>query len=174
MPFNKASLHGPNRASNLKSNKNWEVGSNRIPHCQDALFRVKSLNALREEFPNKDNLISSLGHVAIIRRRGNSDATNELLKQHYLLTGMSSNRTSLAQEPILIHFHDLPVYILRVVFTDEQLNILKNICVQDDESCAQEGAKEHELDWIYLSEALMYNHKICGKFILLFFIGLNL
>jgi hypothetical protein len=177
MPFNKASLHGPNRAANLKSNKHWD-SARQSPHYNDdstqslvdvsldeqhydaakSLFRIKSINALREEFPEKDPP-ASFGHAAIIRRM-NGDATEELLKQHYHLTGMNSGTVASAQDSVLIHFHDLPVYILRVIFIDDELNVSKTSCMHDEESFPR--GKKHGLDWIYLSEAHLYNHKICG------------
>lgn len=183
MPFNKASLHGPNRAANLKSTKHWEATTARQelyppqgadsgsahPSAEGNLteaslllptnpsthrVRVKSLNGLREEFP-EISLQESHGHVGLIRKN-NGKATEGLLKQHCRLTGVDRGKSpsAVAKDPLLIHFHDIPVYILRVTFLEG--NLLDDSCQKTHES---------DIDWIYLSDVQLYNHKICGTFI---------
>jgi hypothetical protein len=89
-------------------------------------------------------------------RKNNGKATEELLKQHCRLTGVGRGKSSsaIATDPLLIHFHDIPVYILRVVFLEDTLF--------DDSS---QKTHESDIDWIYLSDVQLYNHKICGTFI---------
>jgi hypothetical protein len=193
MPFNKATLHGPNRAANLKSTKHWDAATThqefsppRYPDSGSAHpstdctltgasvvlptnpsippIRVKSMNGLREEFP-EISLQESYGHVGLIRKN-NGKATEELLKQHCRLTAMDRGQTpSTLKDPLLIHFHDIPVYILRVIFLEGNLLL---------DSIQPNSGTEHEsdLDWIYLSEVQLYNHKICGAFISLHYFRL--
>jgi hypothetical protein len=193
MPFNKATLHGPNRAANLKSTKHWDATTTHQdfspPRFPDSglshpstdctltgasvvlptipsppLIRVKSMNGLRDEFP-AFSLQESYGHVGLIRKN-NGKATEELLKQHCRLTGVDRGQTSSTlKDPLLIHFHDIPVYILRVIFFEG--NLLHNSRQPNSET-----EHESDLDWIYLSEVQLYNHKICGAYISLHYFRL--
>jgi hypothetical protein len=190
MPFNKATLHGPNRAANLKSNKYWEADrrgpytaqygdassqssadgymtqqkndrgtlTSVSPNPSTLLFRVKSMETLREECP-EICLPASYEHIGLIWKN-DGKATEELLKHHGRLTGMSCCMAPLVlQEPLLIHFHDLPVYIIRVI-------LLENNLVQDS---GTSSAREEEyfpvetsggIDWIYMSEVQLYNRPL--------------
>lgn len=196
MPFNKATLHGPNRAANLKSNKYWEAArrgpytaqygdassqssadgnmaqqendrgtsTSVSPNPSTLLFRVKSMGTLRNEFP-EICLPSSYEHIGLIRKN-DGKATEELLKHHCRLTGMSSCVAPLVlQEPLLIHFHDLPVYIIRVILFENSSLVHESVTGSAREEKYFPVETSGGMDWIYMSEVQLYNHKICGAFI---------
>jgi hypothetical protein len=56
-------------------------------------------------------------------------------------------------DPILIHFHDIPVFVLRAIPIDEQ---------QTDTNPVRKG--EEDVGTMYISEVHCHNHKICGKY----------
>ena len=76
-------------------------------------------------------------------------AWERLVEQHLELTQSSLIVDS---DPILIHFHDLPIFILSAIPMDGRS------CLDDDDDC--------EEDVLYMSQVHCHNHKICGTCLL--------
>mmetsp|Transcript_40451 Transcript_40451/g.47333 ORF Transcript_40451/g.47333 Transcript_40451/m.47333 type:complete len:640 (-) Transcript_40451:140-2059(-) len=63
-------------------------------------------------------------------------------------------------EPVLIHFHDFPVFVLRAVIA----NKTESSCIYGNKNTQQIEDKYHleeGIDHLYLSEVQRYNNKVC-------------
>ena len=70
----------------------------------------------------------------------------------------------LQSDPILIHFHDIPILILRAIPTYVNIdNLTNNINNhnENDSSSDYHHLLQYEYDIIYLSQVHCHNHKIC-------------
>jgi hypothetical protein len=77
-----------------------------------------------------------------------------------------SAEENMAKEPIFLHFHDIPVYILKVVLWNDVTNGSDNNCkttVADEDNGDGDADEHDQTDIIYMSEVDRYNHKVCGK-----------
>ena len=136
----KASFNGPNRAK-IKQSQGITIDEDKIDQNIETkvTFRIRAM----ERLDFQDNLNSSVCLVS-----SNGSAVKKLLDIHKdLLLNSQIEHTKcvmdeISSKPILIHFHEFPVFVLRV-----------QIC---------EHLSDMEEDVMYLHKVQRFNSKVCG------------
>ena len=151
----KASINGPNRRKNRVGDRNLasDFESNVKPietnNSSTVSFKVKSLEKLLQSNPDiLDSFNGDIGNSCLFAVDkscvGTDDSGLQLVKQHKQQIGQKDEAnldTSVdGKDPILIHFHEIPVFVLRAI-PIEKSNLEKNT--------------------IYLSQCHCFVNKIC-------------
>ena len=163
----KASINGPNRRKNRIGDKTvastflesttlaTDPSEQTFPPIQ---FKVRSLEKYQANLNSKNapttNGDACLFTVTADDTSGDTyDAGYRLLQKHLEMTNSSKLNPS---DPILIHFHVLPVFILRA-------NPIQLSSSQKDQSRIENDNMNMNMNMntIYLSQAHCHNHKIC-------------
>mmetsp|Transcript_11391 Transcript_11391/g.25520 ORF Transcript_11391/g.25520 Transcript_11391/m.25520 type:complete len:542 (+) Transcript_11391:215-1840(+) len=132
----KASLKGPNRRRR---------GRSAASALTFLIKPIEDLSAEDSDTPDAtQRALSALGNACLFTTRGKSG--KELLKWHNDIVEGSAD---VSNDSLLIHFHDIPVYILRAVPLSSKSDTTTNNNNQTDQ------------DIIYLSKVHCHNHKVC-------------
>jgi len=143
----KASLHGPNRRRNRPGDLSVASdltggGGPPAPASASASAASSSIFLIRpvERLPSQH--LCPPGACAFTAR---GEGGRALLRRHAELAG-----TAGADEPILVHFHDVPVLVMRAVLLPPEA---------EDGGAGGDGADA--ADAIYLSRVQCHSHKVC-------------
>jgi len=164
----KASINGPNRRLNRVGNRaavsiftetddKAQIHSSREREAQGELtfsFRVRTIESFLNTERNKKSSSHAFGDACLFTV-GRSGMGQTLLEKHFRMIGSPDSTSPNSDDPVLIHFHDIPVFISRAI--PVPINV-------DNNSSADEI--EDTEDIIYLSQVHCHNHKICGKHVL--------
>lgn len=162
----KASINGPNRRKNRIGDKtvastfleSTTLATNPSETSRPIQFKVRSLEKYQANLNSKHGP-STNGDACLFTVTADatssdtSDSGYRLLQKHLEMTNSSQLNPS---DPILIHFHDLPVFILRAN------PIYLSSSQQDQNQIENDNMNDNmNMNTIYLSQAHCHNHKIC-------------
>jgi cytochrome b involved in lipid metabolism len=149
----KASINGPNRKKNRIGDKtaasNYDDHHIPITSSSSSLiqFKVRSLDKYQSTPLGRKNMALTLSNgdacYFTVDPHDITDSGYRLLQEHFAMTKCSQVNPS---DPVLIHFHDIPIFILRA----------NPIYLSTSDNHENENGNT-----IYLSQAHCHNHKIC-------------
>lgn len=159
----KASLNGPNRRKNRTGDKyivaDYDASSRKIGKEEagatpgmNISFKVRSLETYVSNNDN-DALAGSIGDACLftVKRESDNDSGFRLLKIHCQQSAQSASSFEVnSNDPLLIHFHNLPVFVLKAM----------PLYLDETDGQPDEHQQENE-GTIYLSQAHCHNNKVC-------------